>query len=679
MMGGLVFVFIVFGIGLYAQYPDTVKLIFVVTFAILITYAIYHSVLNSKWLHNYLEKQKSDELVRLQEEEIERKLVAAQELQEKHDAEWVAYTPPHSAQFLLETKVPDYPVVHDALSTIAAVCIKDKARLQNYFTVKQYQELYQSIVATTKTALLYYSTSLPSMCRKLITDSPFTITMTPTEEDMETANRALAEHFRGHTDRIMGPIRPFNPLSLPHEPSKPVQHSWDEDGKYHKKQMSEYKEELRQYEMERKEYQKSEEELFETQTLTQQIFWGTPLYHSAESFLPEPFEVHFRIPYKERFAGTWIIAPSGQGKTNLMWHLIDADRKRRGTVVIMDSKGTLLNAYRGYEDAVLIDAKTARINPFQIGQGDQAIDFIEYIFSLIAVGMSPKQLSLFYPVLRLVTKIPSGSLDTFKKILLLGWRELNLGPYIQHCDPNTRDFFTVGNPPSFDNKKYSETKNELIWRFDLFLSKPAMQTIFSTTDSNIDFFDLLDSGKTILINNNKNDLGENGAEFFGRFFLALTWMKALTRTELPDDQKIPVFFYIDEAQTVIANDAKVPTILDECRSQMIALTIAHQRLNRIHSAEVLDALFNCPVRLASVDNDAAAIAHRFNLAAEDMRLSAHKFACFVRYEQAERKMEQAVILNIPFFDMKQFPPYAPVAEPKPTIDLPGSPKKKQKP
>jgi Type IV secretion-system coupling protein DNA-binding domain len=405
-----------------------------------------------------------------------------------------------------------------------------------------------------------------------------------------------------------------------------------------------------------------------------------------ETILPtEPFTDALTIPTKERFAGTWIIAPSGQGKTNLMWHLIDDDRKTRGTVVIMDSKGTLLNSYRGYKDAVLIDPKTARINPFQIGHGDQSIDFIEYIFSLIAVSMTQKQQSLFYPVLRLVTKVPNGSLDTFKKILILGWRALNLGQYISICDPNTRDFFTLGNPPSFDDPKYKETKQELIWRFDLFLSKPAMQQIFSANTSNIDFFQLLDSGLTILINNNTNDLGVNGAEFLGRFFLALTWMKAITRTEIPDDQKVPVHFYIDEAQTVIANDAKVPTIFDECRSQMIALTVAHQRLNRINSKEVLDTLFNCPVRFASVDNDAAAIAHRFpNLTPQELQLPPHTFACYVRSDIKK----PAAIFKVPFFDLSTFPPYIPpmqAPEPAPTSNeaahpsAPPLPQKKQKP
>jgi hypothetical protein len=204
-----------------------------------------------------------------------------------------------------------------------------------------------------------------------------------------------------------------------------------------------------------------------------------------------------------------------------------------------------------------------------------------------------------------------------------------------------------------------------------------MQKIFSASESNIDFFQLLDSGKTILINNNTNDLGVNGVEFFGRFFLALTWMHGIRRTDIPDERKIPIHFYIDEAQTVLSKDEKFPTMLDELRSQKVAMTIAHQRINRIQSKEVLDALFNCPVRLASVDNDAAAIAHRFNLPAEELRLSAHRFACYVRYENAAKKMDKAVILDIPFFDKSQFPPYTPLppeppsqpTPPKPTLAL----------
>jgi hypothetical protein len=620
----------------------------------LVSYWIYRTILKTKWLSNWESTQKQ---------------VALERQTEALSDEWRDFSMPPLQQFLDDTPLP-YPtpfIVHRAHSILAAAYTMADFDRQ-ILRPAQALAIYQQFVQATNEGLKEYAAHLPDRLKQTDTGL-FQYEHAPTSEDLQRANRALARHF--------GSFSTILPDTQAEVEPRPTFHVWDED---------KVASERREFERKLKDYDKYLEQIWDAQSPEQKTFSETSLYRFADSFAPQPEKVPFDIPRKERFAGTWIIAPSGQGKTNLMWHLIDADRKRRGTVVIMDSKGTLLNSYRGYDDAILIDAKTARINPFQIGEGDQAIDFIQYIFSLIAVTMTEKQQSLFFPVLRLVTKVPDGSLDTFKKILILGWRELNLGQYIQRCDPNTRDFFTLakhGEPPSFDNPDYNETKRQIIWRFDLFLSKPAMQQIFSSSKSNVDFFQLLDSGKTILINNNTNDLGENGTEFFGRFFLALTWMAAIRRTDIPDDQKMPVHFYIDEAQTVIANDTKVPTILDECRSQMIALTIGHQRLNRITSKEVLDALFNCPVRFASVDNDAAAIAHRFNLPAEDLRLTAHKFACYVRYEEAARKMDKAVILDIPFFDKSQFPPYeappAPAPEPDPVIQPQAHPKKKQKP
>ena len=681
-MGFLLYAFIgcILFMSVYNSYPAAVTTICVAAVSLF----VYQLVINSQWLDRQRRQNKANAAASSAEAEAKKKDRVETDAQAKKTAEWAVYTPPDFSQFMRDVDCPKYFAAYAAHSSIAVACLyTSKEYLQPHYTVAQYQSAYSELVRLTQSALNRYTAALPHEFRAPQVESPFTIAITPTDELVADANRALADGFRHNSEYIMQPQRAYNCFSKPREPSKPSRHRSDED---YREEMREYKEEMRAYEKERKEWENAEDELFDEQTVTQKAFWNTPFYPLADHFIPEPFKIGFELPYKERFAGTWIIAPSGQGKTNLMWHLIEADRKRRGTIVIMDSKGALLNPYRGYGDAVLIDAKTARINPFQIGRGDQAIDFIEYIFSLIAVGMTPKQQSLFYPVLRLVTKVPNGSLDTFKKILILGWRELNLGAYIQRCDTNTREFFTLGNPASFDDQKYKETKQELIWRFDLFLSKPAMQQIFSTSQSNIDFFELLDSGKIILVNNSVNDLGVGGSEFFGRFFLALTWMAAVGRTEIPDEKKVPVFFYIDEAQTVIANDAKVPVILDECRSQMIALTVGHQRLNRITSTEVKDALFNCPVRFASVDHDAPQIAHRFGKSTpEELQLSAHTFACYIRYENPRHKMDKAAIIDISFFDKNTFPPYEapfppdPDVEPEPDFELPPEPpKKKQK-
>jgi hypothetical protein len=141
----------------------------------------------------------------------------------------------------------------------------------------------------------------------------------------------------------------------------------------------------------------------------------------------------------------------------------------------------------------------------------------------------------------------------------------------------------------------------------------------------------MDSGKIVIINNSKARLGDQGAEFFGRFFIAQVLAAAQQRSGRSASDKPPVYFYIDECQNVIARDEKIPTILDECRSQNIALIMAHQRTKQINSENVLDALSNCAIRFANSDEEARYLAPRLRTSPEFLQsLDRGKFAAYVR-------------------------------------------------
>jgi hypothetical protein len=128
-------------------------------------------------------------------------------------------------------------------------------------------------------------------------------------------------------------------------------------------------------------------------------------------------------------------------------------------------------------------------------------------------------------------------------------------------------------------------------------------------------------------------------------------MAAVSRSRLRPEDKVPVFFYIDECHTVIKRDDKIATILDECRSQKIALIMAHQRVAQITSDNVKDALGNCAIRIANSDDDAATLAPRFRVDPQALRLPIGQFACFVR-----DKTPAAQTVDIPLFDLSAYPP-----------------------
>lgn len=171
----------------------------------------------------------------------------------------------------------------------------------------------------------------------------------------------------------------------------------------------------------------------------------------------------------------------------------------------------------------------------------------------------------------------------------------------------------------------------MLQRLRLLLDNETMRAILTAPSTRFRIGDALDAGKIVIINNSKARLGDQGAEFFGRFFIAQVLAAAQQRTALPEPAKTPVYFYIDECQNVISRDEKVPTILDECRSRKIALIMSHQRTRQITSENVLDALSNCAIRFANSDEEARFLAPRLRSSQDFLqRLRRGSFAAFVR-------------------------------------------------
>jgi hypothetical protein len=136
----------------------------------------------------------------------------------------------------------------------------------------------------------------------------------------------------------------------------------------------------------------------------------------------------------------------------------------------------------------------------------------------------------------------------------------------------------------------------------------------------------------------------------------MIWMGAVSRSDMREQDKIPVHLYIDECHTVMKRDAMFRAIIQECRSQRIAITCAHQYLDDLTDI-VKPALFNCAIRIANADDDASQLAPRLNSTPEAIKLPPHNFAAYVR-----DKMPTAVTIHVPFFDLSDVQmTYAPAA------------------
>ena len=342
----------------------------------------------------------------------------------------------------------------------------------------------------------------------------------------------------------------------------------------------------------------------------------------------------FSLPTEQRYAGHWIIAPPGRGKTTLLHSLVVGDLAKDASVVLMDSKGDLIEPIKNLQSLkdrlVLIEPspETAfALNPLDVSHASivQVVSLIEYIMAgLLDAKFTALQSTLFRNVVpAIIEAIPSPTLDDFKQVMVKGL------PALDKVNPHARDFFE-NRDTGFYSKTYESTRKEVVWRLDYLLSNPTLRSMFSATHTKLDFGKQMDAGRVIIINNSKAILGDEGAEFFGRFFVALIARAAQQRAGKPPATKKPCYVYIDECQSVIAKDTRIPILLDECRSQKIALILAHQRTAQL-TAPVLDAVANCAIRMANSDDEAKFLSDKLRMSADMLRsLPRGTFGTFVR-------------------------------------------------
>lgn len=389
---------------------------------------------------------------------------------------------------------------------------------------------------------------------------------------------------------------------------------------------------------------------------------GTPreiinLYLSGTPFEPLFLApIPFRLPDETRFAGHWVIAPPGRGKTTLLHSMVMEDLEKDASVILMDSKGDLIEPFRDLKQIadrlIIIDPDPKNpiaFNPLDIPDADttHAIDFLEYLFgSLLEFKMTASQVTLFRSVFRaLVTAIPNPNLEILRDILANGYKKYI--DYIRKLPPDLQDFFFN----EFDEKQYTDRRKEVLQRIRLLLDNDTMKAMLLASHTRFRIGEAMDAGKVVIINTSKAKLGDQGSEFFGRFFIAQLLAASQQRSGRRAQDKKPCYFYIDECQTVIARDEKIPTILDECRSQKIALILAHQRTTQITSPNVLDALSNCAIRYTNSDDEAKYLAPKLRATPELIQsLKRGQFAAFVR-----DMTSRAIVFNVSKVDFAKHP------------------------
>jgi hypothetical protein len=188
-------------------------------------------------------------------------------------------------------------------------------------------------------------------------------------------------------------------------------------------------------------------------------------------------------------------------------------------------------------------------------------------------------------------------------------------------DPVVRLFWEKEMAKTSDFHK-SEMLGYLISKVGRFVENAMMRNIVGQPKSGFNFRKIMDEGKVLLVNLSKGRTGEINAKLLGLIFVSKIQMAAMSRADMPEDQRRDFYLYVDEFQNFITD--AFSSILSEARKYKLNLIIAHQYLGQLEQAAGAQGAGSKDLRDAVFGNAGTMIT--FRTGAEDAEVLAKEFA-----------------------------------------------------
>lgn len=289
-----------------------------------------------------------------------------------------------------------------------------------------------------------------------------------------------------------------------------------------------------------------------------------------------------------RTTSIWTVGQPGTGKSRAIASWVMEDIKNGRGVAVFDphqdlyrhiARAAALLAERDDELArkvVLVDPMddtwAVGVNPLQV-----------------FAGMSAERLAVFFTdVAFKIWKIePSDAprmnwlmIHTFAALAELGLTLVELPLFLRDHEwrgrvmeriqnPEVKDYFLKEFPTS--ERLRQEWTQSTLNKMGQFVMDPDIRLILGQPQSTINFRDLMDSQKILLVNLPKGELGTEQSQLFGAFLLGMIQQAALSRAD--SVERPPFFLYLDEFQNYTTDH--IQEILSESRKYGLSLILAH--------------------------------------------------------------------------------------------------------
>ncbi len=298
----------------------------------------------------------------------------------------------------------------------------------------------------------------------------------------------------------------------------------------------------------------------------------------------------------------YVIGKTGTGKTELLKDMILQDIREGKGVCLIDPHDLAEDLLAHIpperaEDVIYFDpSDTERpigLNLLEAETEDQKHMITTAIINLMYKLYDPYKTGIIGPrfehaVRNAMLTVMSEKGNTFIEVV----RCLTDSNFVQELLPKVKDpiiarYWTDQIAQTSDFHK-SEVLDYIVSKFGRFVTNKAMRNIIGQSKSSFDFRKVMDEGKILIINLAKGKIGEENSNFLGLILIPKILAAAMSRSDVPEEQRKDFYLYVDEFQNFATPD--FAQILSEARKFHLNLTVANQFIGQMDE-EIKNAIF----------------------------------------------------------------------------------------
>jgi len=310
---------------------------------------------------------------------------------------------------------------------------------------------------------------------------------------------------------------------------------------------------------------------------------------------------------QDRMRHMYVIGKTGTGKTELLKAMILQDMRAGKGLCFMEPHGEgieelmeLVPPERA-EDVIFFDPSDRErpigFNLLEVKTMEEMQQVASSIINLMYKLYDPHKSGIIGPrfehairnaMLTVGEAIPGATFIEVNRVLTDQKFVQDLIPAVK--DPIVKRYWTDQIAQTSDFHK-SETLDYIASKFGKFVTNKLVRNIIGQEKSTLNFREAMDTSKIVFLKLAKGLLGEEDANFLGLVLVPKILAAALSRQDMPKEQRRPFYLYVDEFQNFATPD--FAQMLSEVRKYGVGLVLANQFVSQLDE-QVRDAIFgNC--------------------------------------------------------------------------------------